>query len=646
LAKAGGKTGPTAADHEGFLKKLDQNLPLLLGAALLLLTAAVYWPATGYGFFAVDDYEYIAENPIVNNGLTLASIARVLSEPFFNYWIPATWFSFMADSSLFGPTAETFHRTNVLLHALNGFLLFWVMRRATGSTWKSLAVAAIFALHPLRVESVAWITSRKDLLSGAFFFSCLLAWERYARTKRPFWYLLALASLLVGLMAKPVLVTVPLLLLLLDYWPLGRAASPGSLKSLLIEKIPFLALSLVFSAVTLATQRTSIAPTGAISAQSKLADTLASYFHYLWKFVYPANLAFLPRTGEVSTPLDLTLLLFAAILLSVSVLAWKTRSSSPFILAGWLWYAISLLPTSGIIPVGLNYMADRFTYIPLIGVAIILVWGIEKAALRIFPSKGKPVFLSASLPVAALALATATQLPHWQSTLAMADRIEAVSGNVAYASELRAFEYIMRRDFPRAKESAAIALSHNPSNIPANFCMAEALMELGETGPAEVYLKKALALKPDYVPGLFNYGLILANTGRPGEAVGYFEEALKLSPKNYNASLHLGLTLVKMGRAREALPRLRDAVEADPLSAAAKVNLAMAAAMTGQSELAIEQFKAYLLLSPGDAAAHFNLGVMLAGAGRKEEAYRHFVEAQKLSPGDPATQEWLSKLRR
>ncbi|TAL18812.1 tetratricopeptide repeat protein [bacterium] len=628
------------------MKKPEGNLPLLLGAALLLLTAVVYWPATGYGFFAVDDYEYIAENPLVSLGLNWQSVATVFSKPFFNYWIPATWISFMADSALFGPAAGTFHRTNVLLHALNGFLLFWVMKRMTGSLWKSLAVAAIFALHPLRVESVAWITSRKDLLSGAFFFLCLLSWERYARTRRPLWYLLAFASLLIGLMAKPVLVTVPFLLILLDYWPLGRAGTFAGLKNLFLEKIPFFALSIIFSAITLATQSTSIAPAGAISAQSKLADATASYSHYLQKFVWPLGLAFLPRTGEVSTPVDLALLIFALVLVSITAFAWKTRNSSPFILTGWLWYAVSLLPNSGIIPVGLNYMADRFTYIPLIGVSVVFVWGIEQAGEIIFQKREKLVFLASTLPVGALAFITVAQLPHWQSTLAMADRIEAVSSNAAYANELRGFEYIMRREFQKAKESAAIALAHNPSNIPANFCMAEALMELGETGPAEAYLKKALALKPDYAPGLYNYGLILANTGRPGEAVRYFEEALRLSPKNFNASFQLGITLAKMGRPGEAVPRFKDAVESNPGSAAARLNLAMSAAQTGQSELAVEQFRAYLLLNPNDANAHYNLGVLLAGTGQKAEAYRHFSEARRQNPGDPATMEWLSRLQR
>jgi Tfp pilus assembly protein PilF len=611
----------------------EKNLPLLLGFALLLLTAVLYWPATEYGFFAVDDYDYIADNPVVNFGLTWEGVRIVFTQPIFNYWIPVTWLSFMADSSLFGPTPETFHRTNVLLHALNGFLLFWVLKRATGSVWKSLAVAALFALHPLRVESVAWITARKDLVSGAFMFLCLLAWERWASAGKPRWYALALLAFLLGLMAKPVLVTLPVLLLLFDYWPLGRFETPSRQKGLLIEKAPFFALSIVFSAVTVITQRSSIAQADAASTPDRIADAAGSYAHYLGKFLYPAGLAFLPKTAGSSVPALLVLAVFVCMAL-ITALAWKRRGSAPFLLVGWLWYVAALLPNSGIVSVGLNYLADRFTYIPLIGLSIVFVWGIERAGEALGLNR-KILAAAVVLPLLVLAAAARAQLGFWQDTLAMAGRIEEVSSNAAYANELRAFEYARRGDYLGARDSAARALSLQPSSPVTNLYMAEALYELGDTERAELHFRRVLALSPGSIPGLYKYGLFLGKTGRPAEAVKYLEEALRLSPGNFKAALQLGIMLARSGRPEEALAKFNIAVQLDPYSPAAKYNLAMAAAESGRRELATEQFREYLRLSPGDADAHYNLGLLLAGAGQKEEASRHFSEAHRLNPAIP-----------
>jgi tetratricopeptide (TPR) repeat protein len=522
---------------------------LLLAAIVLVL----YWPVTGYEFIAMDDNLYLFENPDIQKGLSRQGITWALTTLYTTNWHPLTWLSLMADYELYGLNAAGYHVSSLLLHIFNTLLLFLVLRRMTGETWKCLTVAALFGVHPLNIESVAWIAERKNLLSTLFWILTLFAYVRYV--ERPGWlrYLQALLLFALGLTAKPMLVTLPVVLLLLDYWPLQRlspvnqwgeerfsgSVNNGSiLRGLLKEKIPFFLLSLCSGLITLYAAKIGGAAKSVADFPllGRIGNALIAYISYLEKMIWPVDLAiFYPY------PTSRTVWQFTAALLFLAAITFFVvfrRRTHPYLVTGWFWYLITLLPVIGIIQVGFQSLANRYAYIPLIGIFLIIAWGV--------PELLKTKTSRRYLPISAVALimifsfSTWAQLPHWRNSEA-------------------AFQH---------------ALKVTEDNFIAQCGMGDVWQSRGVFQIARLHYQEALRIKPGYAQAHNNLALILMQEGRIAEAEAGFREALKHKSDLTEAHNNLGAALVLQEKFREAATHFIRALELKPGYAVAKGNLA------------------------------------------------------------------------
>ncbi len=441
-----------------------RRLPLLLGAALALLTLAAYLPTLHNGFVNLDDGLYVTGNPHVQQGITGASVAWALTANVANNWHPLTLLSHLLDCQLFGLDAAGHHAMSLLLHLANVLLLFAVLRRLTGAVWRSAAVAALFAVHPAHVESVAWVAERKDVLSALFWLLAMAAYGRYARHPSLDRYLLVALAMALGLAAKPMVVTLPFALLLLDVWPLERLGLGW--KRLTVEKLPLLALSAASSLVTLRYQRTSLAPLGLDPWSLRLANAAVSYAAYLGKLLLPRNLAvFYPiplaiPAGKVAAA--------AALLAILTALAVRTARKAPWLLVGWLWFLGTLVPVIGLVQVGRQAMADRYTYIPSIGLFVAIVWGI--AGLIGESSRRRAIIYkatAAAVAIALLAAGTWMQAGTWRDSVALYRHALAVTRDNYVAHLGLAKALVAKGDGAGAAEQYRAALALRPGLIEA-----------------------------------------------------------------------------------------------------------------------------------------------------------------------------------
>jgi tetratricopeptide (TPR) repeat protein len=653
----------------------------LLALLLALMTMALYWPATQCDFVNYDDTMYVTDNSHVTSGLTLANAGWALRSGYAANWHPVTWLSHMLDCQMFGLRPWGHHLTNVLLHALNAGLVFALLRQMTGATWRSLLVAALFALHPLRVESVAWVTERKDVLASFFGLLALMAYARYAQGRgrksegrrpkaegnpksearspkpeaagpwsvvsgpstlrsvtedgstlrssatedgwslshlpSPVFYLLSLFLFALGLLSKPMLVTWPFVMLLLDYWPLGRMqnaecrmrnakatdtqhATRNTLHvplPLLVEKIPFFVLAVAASVVTFLVQQRG----GAVMAAENLplgarcGNALISYGRYLGKLFWPTELAvFYPRPEQ--WPLA-KVLLAGGVILGLSVLVWVPRRRAPYLLVGWLWFLGTLVPVIGLVQVGQQAMADRYTYLSSLGVLVLAVWGGYGLTRRWrYGVLGLAVAGGAAL-VLCLAL-TRQQLGYWKDS-----------------------EALFRQ-----------ALEVTENNQIAHNQLGTALDKKGQMDEAIRQYQEAVRVKPDYADAHNNLGAALDEQGQSDEAIRQLQEALRLKPDHAEAHNNLGIALGKQGQTDEAIRQFQEAVRLKPDYADAHYDLSVALGRKGQSDEAIRQLQEALRLKPDYAEAHNNLGTAFYQQGRIGEAIRQFQEALRLKP--------------
>jgi tetratricopeptide (TPR) repeat protein len=448
-----------------------RRLPLLLGAALALLTLAAYLPALHNGFVNLDDGLYVTGNPQVQKGITRAGGAWALTANVANNWHPLTLLSHQLDCQLFGLNPAGHHATSLLLHLVNTLLLFAVLRGMTGAVWRSAAVAALFAVHPAHVESVAWVAERKDVLSAFFWILAMAAWTGYARRPSLGRYLLVALMMILGLMAKPMVVTLPFALLLLDVWPLDRRGLGW--QRLIAEKLPLLALSAAASLVTLRYQRTSLAPLDLVPWSLRLANAAVSYAAYLGKLLLPRNLA-------VFYPIPLAIPAWqvaaaAALLAALTALAvWKARRA-PWLLVGWLWFLGTLVPVIGLVQVGRQAMADRYTYLPSIGLFVAVVWGIAWGIAALARERRAILFTAAAAAILALAAGTWMQAGYWRDSVALyRHALAATRGNyVAHVGLAKALT--ARRDWTGAEEQYRAALALRPGLTEARAGLAAVL---------------------------------------------------------------------------------------------------------------------------------------------------------------------------
>jgi hypothetical protein len=498
----------------------EKQRATLICLLLAAVTLALYWPATHFDFTNYDDPDYIIYNPPIQHGINRASIAWAFTTSHASNWHPATWISHMADFALYGLNPGGHHLTNLLFHTANAVLLFLVLWQFTGAQWRSALVAALFAWHPLHVESVAWVSERKDVLGAFFWLLTMAAYGRYAKGRKVF-YFLALFFFALGLLSKPMLVTLPFVLLLLDFWPLQRTAARG----LFLEKIPFFALAALDCVATMWAQRegNSVVSFGVLPFSARIANALVSCVLYLWKMLWPVDLAlpysyshiwtFWPAAGA------------GILLLLISAVAILRARRQPWLVVGWLWFLGTLAPVIGLVQVGFQPMADRYTYVPLIGIFIMAAWAIP-AAWAHWPRPGL-VFGAVVAGALLFLLAGAEgQLQYWRNSVALFSHTVAVTSN----------------------------------NILAEYNLAEALARQGDEAQAIVHYQKALAIEPNRVEAHYNsqtqahynLGLIFWKHKQWAEAEAQFRACLRDDPNLARAHYSLGLVLAALGRADEA----------------------------------------------------------------------------------------------
>ena len=616
---------------------------------LAAATVAAYWRVGGFPFISLDDEAYLVLNPRVKAGLSLQGAAWAFGTHLVANWHPLTWISHMADVSLFGMDAGWHHRVNIALHVANTLLLFGVLYAATGRLPESGIVAGLFALHPLHVESVAWIAERKDLLCALFFFLAVGAYVRYARRPGAARYLAVALFMALSLLAKPMSVTLPFVLLLLDVWPLGRLSLPGSagddgatdprnpgVRRILAEKAPLLLLAAGSSAMTFLAQRGggAVRSLEALSVPDRVANALASYAGYLGKAAWPVSLSvFYPHPGGSLSAWAVagSALLLAAVTAATAAQARKR----PYLAVGWLWFLGTLVPVIGLIQVGAQGMADRYTYLPLVGIFVMVTWGGSELAGRLrlpWPAAAAVAAVVLSL----LGLQTWRQAGYWRSSDALFTRaLEVTEGNFVACQHLGA----VRLREGRTDEALSLlgeSVRLEPVNYQSRNLLGMALARANREDEALQQFQWAATMYPSDPQAYFETAVILARRGRTGDAIGLLRTSLALDPDSAAVRMKLGNLLMGEGKAREASVQFAEAARLDPGSPVVRYNLGVALEGLGDPQGAADQYREAIRLRPEYGSAHNNLGVILFREGRRDEAIAHLREALKSAPDDPA----------
>ena len=617
-----------------------------IGLVLVLAVAGVYAPVARYNFVNYDDPDYVSDNSHVRQGLTPDNVGWAFTTLAEANWHPLTWLSHMLDYQVFGAWAGGHHLVNVALHAANSLLLFLVLKRMTGARWPSAAVAALFALHPLHVESVAWVAERKDVLSTLFWILTLGAYVRYAA--RPGWgrYAAVFLLLALGLMAKPMLVTLPLVFLLLDYWPLGRLEGRGPAPALgpadrpaararpwalVLEKVPLLALSAASSVTTYVAQQSggAMAFGGEVAFSQRLTNALVAYLGYLGQMVWPLRLAiFYPYVQD--RPLWQPLVAAALLAAVTGLVLWQARRR-PYLAVGWLWYLGTLVPVIGLVQVGKQAMADRYTYVPLIGLFLAIAWGVADATRGW--RRRRLVLAPASLVLlAALAGLAHAQVGYWADGKSLfGHAVEATSGNAMARCNL-ALELLDEGRYTEAEALFAEAMRIDPLEAGAYSGLGYIRRQQGRVDEAIQYHRQALRMRPRDPALHNNLAFILEGEGRAEEALHEYREALRLAPDMAEAHDNLGRFLMSLGQTDEAIREYREVVRLRPGDPGPNRNLGLALLDCGRPDEAVGPFTVVARACPDDPRAHNNLGYALAVSGRRKEGIDHLREAVRLDP--------------
>ena len=633
--------------------------------ALVVAVFAIYSPVADYGFVNYDDNDYVTENAPVRNGLSREGVQWAFTQFHAGHWHPLTWLSHMLDCQLFGAddqAAGWHHLVNVALHAVNCVLLLVVLRRMTGQLWPSLLVAALFALHPLRVESVAWVTGRKDVLSGLFFMLTLLAYYGYARRPGIARYLLVMGAFAMGLMAKPILVTVPFLLLLLDYWPLRRMSvdsreqpgsdsvrSPSKLLGLLLEKVPLLMLSVISCLVTVQSQRAggTVSDLQVISPSWRLVNASVSYVMYLLKTLWPTNLAVLyPHpAADPDQQINHWLaggIVAAAVLIIATLIAFFTARRWPFVVVGWLWYIGMLIPVIGLVQVGNQAWADRFGYLPLLGVYVAFSWALY-SLISVAPRTRIPISGLLACTLVALAIASHGQVAVWKDSRTLFKNALAVTANNVVAHNNLGIALVDLGRYDEAVVHHRLAIQIRPESAELRDNLGFDLYALDHVDEAIACYREALRLNPKHTGAHINLGIALRSQGHLEEAYSLCHDALKIEPNNHLVRNNLGYVLCELNRFEEAVIEFRSALQFRPNFAEARNNLGGALHSLGRFDEAIAHYQETLRQQPDNAAAHYNLGLVRAQQGQVALAIAYFQKAVQLKPDYAEAQEMLRR---
>jgi tetratricopeptide (TPR) repeat protein len=621
----------------------SRTVPLLLGLGLVLLTLVVYRPVLTHGFVNFDDGLYVTHNRHVQAGLTWDGFLWAWQANVASNWHPLTLLTHMLDCELYGLNPHGHHLTNLLFHLANVWLLFAVLRRLTGRMGASAFVAALFAVHPAHVESVAWVAERKDVLSGFFFLLTIGAYQRWTEARTPRRYLLVAVLFACGLLSKPMLVTLPCVLLLLDAWPLGRLGEGP--RRLLVEKIPLFVLSAAASAVTVYAQEGSLATLEAVSLGRRIGNALVSYAAYLGKLFWPAKLAvFYPL--PVAIPLWKSLAAGALLLAITAFCLWRFRRQ-PVLAVGWFWFLGMLVPVIGLIQVGRQAMADRYTYLPSIGLFIAVVWGVveltERLAERV--RVPRPALAAGALALTvALSLAAHAQAKTWKDSLTLFRHALTATENNYLAHLNVAVALSQKNQEAEAREHFREVLRLQPNLADAQAAYATGLRRWGHSAEALPYARRAVQLKPERSRFRQTLAVILEDLGRKDEAIVQLRKAVELSPGMAVAHYGLGSLLQEKGRTDEALEHYEAALEANPDLNELYAPTATLLARKGDLHAAVRLYQEAARRQP-TASVHFNLAITLERLGRREEARREYEAALQLAPGLEAARQRVEALR-
>jgi Flp pilus assembly protein TadD len=683
------------------------RLRLLVVGTLFFGVLAVFWPATEFGFIAMDDFPYVANNPFVLNGITFKGAAWALGFHEAN-WHPVTWISHMLDAQVFGARPGGCHFINICFHAANTALVFLLFLRMTGSVGRSAILAALFGLHPLRVESVAWVAERKDVLSVFFGLLALFVYADYGRRQgsglltastipdgsanqgprssdgtevRPFYccgtYYLVLALGALALLSKPMLVTLPFLMLLLDFWPLKRIQFgrplPRGLAPLVVEKLPLFLLVALTSWMTFLAQRAggAVHELAELPLSARVANAMVSYVRYLGKMFWPSDLVFLYPMEP--WPVG-TLVVAACVVVLLTVLALLSARNAPFFLVGWFWFLGTLVPVIGLVQVGMQSLADRYTYLPSLGVTMVVVWGSAELLGRWRTSWGRnkratmpeagntgttekttrgftPGAAIVVLPVlAALCFQTRYQLSFWRDTETLYGRTLAVTKvNPAMVHQLVLYHLVdgetawADNQIDEAERHYREALRLNTNSSPANDHMGTVLQARGDIEGAMQLYYRALALSPTNAHAHNNLAVALASKGDINGAIEHLEASLRLAPDNPGGWNNLGALLVRREQIPQAIEAYRRAIRLNPGVPAFHVNLGNALAREKQFEEAVVSLRTALNLKPGDPPALLEMGTALLALNRPREAVAYLESAVQVNPGSSLARQRLAE---
>jgi tetratricopeptide (TPR) repeat protein len=634
--------GLKAMNNNPELNKAMQKVrtDFLICLCLVIVPLAVYIQTGTYDFVEFDDDDYVSENPHIRAGLNRESLLWAFTAGHSANWHPLTWLSHMLDIELYGMNPGPHHLTNVLFHIANTLLLFLAFRRMTGKMWQSAFIAALFALHPLHVESVAWISERKDVLSTFFWMLTLLTYARYAENPSLKTYLPVFFSLGLGLMSKPMLVTLPCVLLLLDYWPLARVRTSlpptsdlrpptSDLRFLILEKLPLFALSAASSAVTFFVQRSAgaVASSEVYSLNIRIANAVISYGAYIEKMIFPYGLAVYypyPQTFHYWK-------IFGAFILFglISLLAVRTVKPFPYIAVGWLWYVGTLVPVIGLVQVGAQSMADRYTYIPLIGIFIMLAWGIPQA-LEGRRYKKIVLSLAGSAVLLFLMLMSRHQTAYWKNSITLFKHAIEVTADNHLANFNLGVALKEQGKINEAIRHYKAALRIKPDDYKAHTALGDILTEQGKTAEAIRHLSQAMRINPRYAPAFNNQGVAMMKLGKTAEAFQYFSRALVLNPNFPEPHNNLGVIWFNKGETDKAIHHFQKALKTDPDNTGFRNNLKKT--LTVQQEEAIAKILEEIKQDPENFSLHYQLGNLYKKKNDLDNAADHYQKALSLQP--------------
>lgn len=637
----------------------------IVPAVLAIITLIVFWPVVGFDFINYDDPRYVTTNAHVLGGLTWENFRWAFQAGYASNWHPLTWISLMLKVQLFGAGAAGFHAMNLFLHAANTVLLFFALRQLSGAFWRSAFVAALFALHPLHVESVAWISELKDVLSTFFTMWMLIAYNGYVKnltTKasetisdaklaprfgvfKSGCYWLALFSFVLGLMSKPMLVTMPLVLLLLDYWPLQRREVLSGrlllgIARLTLEKIPFFLLSLASCGITFIAQKNG----GAVQTltnfplDDRIENAFVSYARYLGKTFWPENLTiYYPYPHWPLVSVILAIILVVGLCLGVL----KFVRRFPFAVTGWGWFLGMMIPVIGLVQVGNQSMADRYAYMPSIGLFIVFVWGADEIFTRWRLSR-TTVGITAAAIMSILAWRTTGQLRYWQDSESLFRHAIAVTEPNGDLQNSLGEALLSKGQVTEAIGHFQSALEMEPDFAEADSNLGRALVQEGQTDAAMIYFQKALEIDPGLFEANNNLAVILAHKGQLDEAIAHYKKALESEPDDAKIHHNLANALLGKNRVEEAIAHYQRALEINPALTETHRNLGVILAQRGQIDEAIFHFQKVLESEPNDSETENNLASALLQKGRLNEATAHYQKALALNPNSVTIQNNLA----